>query len=85
MHVATGTRIDRILAKDGRLHVVGSDGFEQVADLVLVVVGVRPDVELAGTAGVALGERAAIDVNRAMETSVEGIYTAGDCVHTCRG
>ena len=29
-----------------------------------------------------LGERGAIDVNRAMETSVEGIYAAGDCVHT---
>jgi len=82
VHVATGTRVDRILDKDGRLHVVGSGGFEQVADLVLVVVGVRPDVDLARSAGVALGEHGAIDVNRKMETSVAGVYAAGDCVHT---
>ena len=80
--VATGTKVDRILEKDGRLRVLGDRGFEEPADLVLVVVGVRPDVELARTAGVELGERGAIRVDRAMRTNVPHVYAAGDCVHT---
>ena len=50
--------------------------------MVLVVVGVRPDVDLARTAGVELGERGAIRVDRGMRTNVPHVYAAGDCVHT---
>ena len=80
--VLTGTKIDRVLEKHGQLQVLGDHGFEEPADLVLVVVGVRPDVELARTAGVELGDRGAIRVDHAMRTSVPHVYAAGDCVHT---
>lgn len=80
--VATNTKVDRILEKNGQLQVVGDHGFEEPADLVLVVVGVRPDVELARTAGVELGERGAIRVDQAMRTNIPHVYAAGDCVHT---
>ncbi len=80
--VRTNTRVDRIVEKDGRLHVVGDHGFEQAADLVLVVTSVRPDVELARTAGVELGERGAIRVDRAMRSNIPHLYAAGDCVQT---
>ncbi len=80
--VVTDTKVDRILEKDGQLQVVGDHGFEQSTDLVLVVVGVRPDVDLALTAGVELGERGAIRVDHAMRTNVAHVYAAGDCVQT---
>jgi NADPH-dependent 2,4-dienoyl-CoA reductase/sulfur reductase-like enzyme len=52
------------------------------ADVVLVVVGVRPDTQLATTAGVELGIKQAIAVDTRMRTNVPGIYAAGDCVVT---
>ncbi len=47
---------------------------------MLVAVGVQPQTELAQAVGIALGERQAIRVTRAMETNVPGIFAAGDCV-----
>jgi NADPH-dependent 2,4-dienoyl-CoA reductase/sulfur reductase-like enzyme len=48
-------------------------------DMVLVSVGIRPRVELARTAGVALGETGAVAVDDGMRTSVPGVFAAGDC------
>lgn len=56
--------------------------FTATADLVLVVVGVRPDTALAETAGVPLGVRMAIAVDRRMRTGVDRVFAAGDCVVT---
>jgi NADPH-dependent 2,4-dienoyl-CoA reductase/sulfur reductase-like enzyme len=70
----------------GRLQVDGesADGTAErlFADLVLVVVGVRPDTALAETAGVALGAKGAIAVDRRMRTTGKDLYAAGDCVVT---
>jgi NADPH-dependent 2,4-dienoyl-CoA reductase/sulfur reductase-like enzyme len=70
----------------GRLQVDGvhADGTEDrlFADLVLVVVGVRPDTALAETAGVALGAKGAIAVDRGMRTDRSDVFAAGDCVVT---
>ena len=51
-------------------------------DMVLVVVGVRPDTELAASAGAALGQRGAIAVDRQMRTNLPDVFAAGDCVVT---
>jgi NADPH-dependent 2,4-dienoyl-CoA reductase/sulfur reductase-like enzyme len=56
--------------------------FTSIADIVLVVVGVRPDTDLARAASVALGMRGAIAVDRHMRTNLDDVYAAGDCVHT---
>ncbi|HNQ84645.1 MAG TPA: FAD-dependent oxidoreductase [Deltaproteobacteria bacterium] len=48
-------------------------------DAVLLAVGVEPNSDLAKAAGVELGASRAIRVNEFMETSVAGIYAAGDC------
>jgi NADPH-dependent 2,4-dienoyl-CoA reductase/sulfur reductase-like enzyme len=55
---------------------------ERMADIVLVVTGVRPDTELAAAAGAALGVRAAIQVDRAMRTGLPDVLAAGDCAVT---
>ena len=52
------------------------------ADVVLVVVGVRPEVTLGVAAGIETGERGALRVNRRMETGLADVYAAGDCATT---
>jgi len=52
------------------------------ADTVLIVVGVRPDTELAAAAGVSLGLKGAIVVDRKMRTNIPDVFAAGDCVET---
>jgi NADPH-dependent 2,4-dienoyl-CoA reductase/sulfur reductase-like enzyme len=53
-----------------------------VADLVLVATGVRPETQVARTAGVEVGAGGAIRVTRGMETGVADVFAAGDCVET---
>jgi len=58
--------------------VISSKGaFE--ADLVLLALGVRPNVALAEAAGVALGETGAIATDSQMRTNLPGVFAAGDC------
>jgi NADPH-dependent 2,4-dienoyl-CoA reductase/sulfur reductase-like enzyme len=52
------------------------------ADLVILGMGVRPNSELAETAGVELGVRNAIKVDDRMRTGTANIWAAGDCVAT---
>lgn len=58
--------------------VILEDGREIPADLVLVAKGVRPNSELVREAGGETGT--GIEVNDYMETSLPGIYAAGDCI-----
>jgi NADPH-dependent 2,4-dienoyl-CoA reductase/sulfur reductase-like enzyme len=62
--------------------VAGEPDFAATADLVLVVVGVRPDTELAEAAGVETGVRGALRVDRRMRTNLPDVLAAGDCVET---
>lgn len=58
--------------------VVSSKGaFE--ADLVLLALGVRPNVALAEAAGVALGQTGAIATDSRMRTNLPDVFAAGDC------
>jgi NADPH-dependent 2,4-dienoyl-CoA reductase/sulfur reductase-like enzyme len=82
VEVATGVAVERIAQAGSQLRVMGSEVFHTTADLVLVAVSVQPQTELAQSAGIATGERQAIRVTRAMETTVPDIYAAGDCVET---
>jgi len=70
----------------GRLRVEAETGdgraVSRAADMVLVVVGVRADTGLAASAGVALGFKNAIAVDRQMRTNVPDVFAAGDCVVT---
>ncbi|NLH18219.1 MAG: FAD-dependent oxidoreductase [Phycisphaerae bacterium] len=50
------------------------------ADLVILAVGVQPNVELAIKAGLAVGPTGGIQVNPMLQTSDADIYAAGDCV-----
>jgi NADPH-dependent 2,4-dienoyl-CoA reductase/sulfur reductase-like enzyme len=87
VHCATAvTGITRAPAgAPGRLEVRarGESGEStHFADIVLVVVGVRPDTDLAEAAGADLGARGAIAVDRQMRTNLTDVFAAGDCVAT---
>jgi rhodanese-related sulfurtransferase len=61
-----------------------ADGQSVDADLVVMAIGVRPNVELAKAAGLTIGETGAIAVNEFLQTSDPDIYAGGDCVeNTC--
>ena len=49
------------------------------ADLVLIGMGVVPEVALASQAGLTLGPTGAIAVNDHLQTNVPFVYAAGDC------
>jgi NADPH-dependent 2,4-dienoyl-CoA reductase/sulfur reductase-like enzyme len=81
VRVATGAAVERIEAQGEKL-VVSGKGLLVEADLVVYATGVRPETALAQTAGVEIGKWGAIRVNRRMETSVDDVFAAGDCVET---
>ena len=82
IQVTTSVRVERIEQVGTQLSVMGSQGFQATADLVLVAVGVKPRTELVKDTGIQLGQRNAIRVTRAMETTVPDIFAAGDCAET---
>ncbi len=76
-----GGTVNRITSLDGgKLRAHLADGRELDADLVLAGIGVEPESQLAAEAGLELGLRGAIRVNRHMQTSDPDIYAAGDVV-----
>jgi NADPH-dependent 2,4-dienoyl-CoA reductase/sulfur reductase-like enzyme len=80
--VVNSIEIKDIQTKGSKLIVSDSRSFQKTVDLLLVAVGVHPASELARGAGITIGERGAIRVNRRMQTSVPDVYAAGDCVET---
>jgi NADPH-dependent 2,4-dienoyl-CoA reductase/sulfur reductase-like enzyme len=52
------------------------------ADLVVLGLGVGPNSALASAAGLTLGVKDAIRVDRRQETSAPGVWAAGDCAET---
>jgi 3-phenylpropionate/trans-cinnamate dioxygenase ferredoxin reductase subunit len=64
---------------DGRVaKVVTTNGLELEAEAVVVGAGVTPDIALAQRAGLAIGERGGVLCSSRLESSVPGIYAAGD-------
>jgi NADPH-dependent 2,4-dienoyl-CoA reductase/sulfur reductase-like enzyme/rhodanese-related sulfurtransferase len=55
------------------------------ADMVLLSIGVRPDVKLAKEAGLELGPMGGIRVNAHMQTSDPDVLAAGDAVEVVHG
>ncbi|WP_025715658.1 nitrite reductase large subunit NirB [Paenibacillus sp. 1-18] len=70
----------RTAAITGRRRVEGvkfADGSELEADLIVMAVGIIPDIELAVSAGIPVNR--GIIVNDYMETGIPGIYAVGEC------
>lgn len=57
--------------------LVFSDGSEVDGDLVVMAVGIKPNVELAKASGLAVNR--GIEVNDFLQTSIPDIYAVGEC------
>jgi 3-phenylpropionate/trans-cinnamate dioxygenase ferredoxin reductase subunit len=84
LHISKGVEISldvalsEISGLQGRVtELVLSDGSVCPADLVLVGIGVVPNVELAGNAGLSVSDGIVVDEH--LRTEDESIYAIGDC------
>ncbi len=79
VRILCGSLVSEIAGSNGKAQkVVLNDGKAYPADLVLVGIGVMPNVELARDAG--LGIANGIAVNEYLQTDDENIFAIGDCV-----
>lgn len=77
--VLTGANTKEIIGENGRVKKVClADGREIAADLVVMAVGIRPNVSLGQSAG--LDVERGILVNDQLVTSDADIYSIGECV-----
>jgi 3-phenylpropionate/trans-cinnamate dioxygenase ferredoxin reductase component len=65
----TGGRVTRVVTKSGRT---------LEADAVVIGVGAVPDVRLARTAGLEIGDGGGVLVDARLQTAVPGVFAAGD-------
>ena len=76
-----GTTVSEVHSEEGKVSAVTlSDGIEIKTDLLLLSIGVRPNVTLAVKAGLALGPSGGVRINEFAQTSVPDIYAVGDMV-----
>jgi NADPH-dependent 2,4-dienoyl-CoA reductase/sulfur reductase-like enzyme/rhodanese-related sulfurtransferase len=62
------------------LIVSTQSGKKYTTDLVILALGVRPDIQLAKSADLEIGERGGIRVNKKMRTNDKKIWAVGDAV-----
>ncbi|MFO8057949.1 MAG: FAD-dependent oxidoreductase [bacterium] len=75
----TGAGAEKVEEKKKGLRVTLSNSDTIDTDMVLLAIGVTPRSELAQDAGLDLGVRKAIKVDRKQKTSHDNIWAAGDC------
>jgi NADPH-dependent 2,4-dienoyl-CoA reductase/sulfur reductase-like enzyme/rhodanese-related sulfurtransferase len=75
-----GVHTEAAVSKINESSVELDNGKKLEADMVLLSVGVRPTLQLAKDAGLAIGGAGGLLVNDNLQTSDEDIYAAGDMV-----
>ncbi len=84
VRVLTGTGVKEILGNEknpDQVSGIRTSKGNIPADIVIMAVGVRPNVDLAKDADLTIGKTTGgIQVNQHMRTSDPDIYAAGDCV-----
>lgn len=77
--IKTNTKVSKILG-DKKVQEIEFDNGEKIkADIVILGLGVKPNSELAKSAGLKINERGAIIVDEYMRTSEPNIFAVGDC------
>ncbi len=73
-------RVQEFKKNGDALTIVLSSGKEIDADFAIFSAGVKPDVDVAKTAGIEIGKSGGIIVNEYLQTTVEDIYAVGDAI-----
>jgi NADPH-dependent 2,4-dienoyl-CoA reductase/sulfur reductase-like enzyme/rhodanese-related sulfurtransferase len=74
-----GAAVDGFKQEQGKLTVATSTQ-SLTADLVILAIGVRPEITLARNAGLEIGDKGGIRVDEQMRTSDKNIWAVGDAV-----
>jgi NADPH-dependent 2,4-dienoyl-CoA reductase/sulfur reductase-like enzyme len=82
IQLITDTKVECLESREGRVVGVGCSDRELPADAVVLALGSRPEVGLAEEAGIPLGVTGAVAVDDRQRTSVDGVWSAGDCAET---
>ncbi len=78
VEVHGGDELERFEGTDRVSKVVTAGGLELDCDLVVIGAGVMPDLMLARAAGLELGEADGVKCSSRLESSVPGVFAAGD-------
>jgi NADPH-dependent 2,4-dienoyl-CoA reductase/sulfur reductase-like enzyme/rhodanese-related sulfurtransferase len=78
VRVITGLGLKAILSAESKAEL--SDGSIVDAGLVLLSIGVRPELGLAKASGLAIGSSGGLEVDDTLRTSDPSVYAAGDMV-----
>ena len=76
VRVLTATRVEGVSASGSRLTLAVAGGESVTVDSIVCAAGVKPNVEFLDGSGVAIDDGVLVDAH--LETSVAGIYAAGD-------
>jgi NADPH-dependent 2,4-dienoyl-CoA reductase/sulfur reductase-like enzyme/rhodanese-related sulfurtransferase len=72
-----------LLDKNGLVKKIGLESGRTIpAQMAILSIGIRPDIQLAREAGLKIGSSGAVEVNERMETSDPDIYAVGDCAES---
>ncbi len=78
-----GDGLAKLHGENGLVKAIETESGKMIpAGLVVIAIGVKPNVELAKAAGIELGKTGAIAVDSGMQTRTPGIFAAGDCCET---
>jgi 3-phenylpropionate/trans-cinnamate dioxygenase ferredoxin reductase component len=79
IEVHGGDELERFEGSDGRVtKVVTKSGKELPAECVVIGAGVMPDVMLAKSAGLEIGDAGGVKCSSTLESSTPGVWAAGD-------
>jgi 3-phenylpropionate/trans-cinnamate dioxygenase ferredoxin reductase subunit len=73
-----GDELERFEGEGRVAKVVTRNGLELEAQAVVIGAGVSPDIQLAQKAGLQIGERGGVRCSSHLESTVPGVFAAGD-------
>ncbi len=82
VRVVLGDGVGGFAERNGELEIVTAAGHTLRTDMVILGIGVKPEATLAREAGLAIGARGGIVVDRQMRTSDPHIFAVGDAVES---
>lgn len=78
MKFLLGKHTEKILGKERVTGLRFTDGSEEPADLLVMAVGIKPNMAMAKKSGIEVNR--GILVNDFMETNIPNVYSVGECV-----
>jgi len=84
VNLFTRCMVKKIIGENGKVKAVELDNGKFIdAELVIMAIGYKPEIELAKNAGLPINEIGAITVDTYMRTGINDIFAVGDCSSKC--